>query len=187
MVPSSLETCFRATVGDGKQALLLQLFPQGLGAGCVISSKEADAPVEPGKNLLSPEGRLSHSLHVSASAPPASMDFMSIIATSLCPLHAADVKSVGSVAVGPQGHLPLRLPHRRRQGKRPPGGSHWCSARNASVTCSFSSGRTVQVEYTSTPPGCHIPCGVVQHAPSESPAGQTVRPPSYSGCPAFSG
>ena len=134
-------------------ALLRQLLPQRLGEiGHLV--KGGDAPMEPGKDLLAPEGRLPHLFQGSRHLLQClGFQIGHRSSSGYLPLHAADVKAVGTVALGPEGQLPLRLPYRRRQGEAVPGRNPLCSARNASVTCSFSSGRMVQVEYTSTPPG----------------------------------
>ena len=76
----------------------------------VISSKEVTPLVEPGKDLLAPEGRLPHAPSGSPSSPPGSWISNRSYMSSLCPLHAADVKAVGTVALGPEGELPLRAP-----------------------------------------------------------------------------
>lgn len=58
-VPSSRETCLRATVGRCNGKLLAELFSQRLGE-IVHLRKVGRALMEPGEHLLAAEGRLAH-------------------------------------------------------------------------------------------------------------------------------
>ena len=72
----------------------------------VISSKEVSPPVQPGKHLLGPEGGLAQLSENRLPAPPGVMDLISVIGhPRLISVHAADVKAVRAVALGPQRQL----------------------------------------------------------------------------------
>ena len=82
----------------------------------VISSKDVPPPCEPGEHLPAPKGRLPQGAeHVRELL--LGHGFQISHASSLIPRHAADVKAVGPVALGPERDLAVRVLRRLRQGE----------------------------------------------------------------------
>ncbi|CAN4024092.1 5'-nucleotidase, partial [Dysosmobacter welbionis] len=100
-------------------------------------------------------------------------DFKSVMDRSSIPRHAADVKAVGAVAVGPQSHLALGLPHRSGQGEG--------RAAKVRVLCQEAVGYTLVLLRQDRAGGVHqraagphVPGGVVQDRPLDHRQGEQV-------------